>query len=175
MGVGGALIKWPNDVWAGDPIRKLSGILLDVGGSDAAVLGVGVNVYQDMGENPHATSLSTLLQDPGCRRLVSDHVQTGLREALLASICWELERLMALPTSSVIDEHARRDMLRGKLIRVHHKSREEADERDFDATATGIDPTSGMLLVRREGFPAPIALSGEEVSITPHSASQVQG
>ena len=45
-GVDTARIKWPNDVWAGEPARKLSGTILNFNGQDAAVLGVGVNVLQ---------------------------------------------------------------------------------------------------------------------------------
>jgi BirA family biotin operon repressor/biotin-[acetyl-CoA-carboxylase] ligase len=37
-------LKWPNDVLAGDPERKLAGILAEVGAGDAVVLGMGLNL-----------------------------------------------------------------------------------------------------------------------------------
>jgi BirA family biotin operon repressor/biotin-[acetyl-CoA-carboxylase] ligase len=62
VGVGAtAAIKWPNDVWAGEPMpRKMSGTILNFDGKGGAVLGVGINVAQDLSANETATSLSTL-------------------------------------------------------------------------------------------------------------------
>ena len=62
VGVGAtARIKWPNDVWAGTPLpRKLSGTILNFDGTAGAVLGVGINVAEDLESNATATSLATL-------------------------------------------------------------------------------------------------------------------
>ena len=50
------------------------------------------------------------------------------------------------------------------VIRVHHRTREEDDPRDYDAEVLGVDK-DGMLRVKGPGGDA--LLSGEEVSITP--------
>jgi len=178
VGVGSAQIKWPNDVWAGGLIpRKLSGVILDYDGGDSAVLGVGLNVLQDMERHPAATSIATLLGAASASAAPSPLPVDGagppcLRERLLSCFCVELDRLMRLETSAVIAEHARHDLLRGKTIRVHHKTREEYDPRDYDAVALGIG-ADGALRVRPVGAPAAAAvyLSAEEVSITPYPLS----
>ena len=87
------------------------------------------------------------------------------REAVLATFCAELERLMALSTEGVLEEYRACDLLAGRSVRVHHRSREEDDPRDYEATVLRVDP-QGMLCVRRPDG-ADQALSGEEVSITP--------
>ena len=88
------------------------------------------------------------------------------REAVLAAFCGEIERLMALPMEAVLAEYGELDLLRGRTIRVHHKTREESDPRDFDAKAMGVD-ASGQLRVRPTAGGPEKALSGEEVSISP--------
>ena len=170
VGVTSARIKWPNDVWAGEPARKLSGTILNFDGKAAAVLGVGINVLEDLRANETATSLATL------------HAQLPpsppppppvTREAVLASFCWELERLMDMSTDAVLDEYRQYDLLRGRTIRVHHKTREEDDPDDYDAEALGVDQ-DGYLRVRPLGSAAArgeLSLSGEEVSITPKASS----
>ena len=59
-------------------------------------------------------------------------------------------------------------MLIGTTIRVHHKSREESDEKDFDAIVEGFD-AQGLLQVRNKTTGATSALSGQEVSISPNA------
>ena len=170
-GVPGARIKWPNDVWAGVTPRKLSGMLLNFGGGGAAVLGVGINVLEDMRWNASATSVATLLapQPPppeadaeACA--AAPPLPTPSREALLATFCNELERLMGASTEDVLAEYREHDLLRGRTVRVHHRTREEDDPRDYDAEVLGVDK-DGMLRVKGPGGDA--LLSGEEVSITP--------
>ena len=39
----------------------------------------------------------------------------------------------------VLDEYRKHDLLRGRTIRVHHKTREEDDPQDFDADVLGVD------------------------------------
>ena len=170
-GVGSARIKWPNDVWAGVTPRKLSGMLLNFGGGGAAVLGVGINVLEDMRWNASATSVATLLapQPPppeadaeACA--AAPPLPTPSREALLATFCNELERLMGASTEDVLAEYREHDLLRGRTVRVHHRTREEDDPRDYDAEVLGVDK-DGMLRVKGPGGES--LLSGEEVSITP--------
>ena len=159
-GVPSARIKWPNDVWAGEPARKLSGTILNFNGCDAAVLGVGINVLQT--DRPavlaNATSIASEL-------LAAGGAAPPSREAVLATFCSELERLMALSTEGVLEEYRACDLLAGRSVRVHHRSREEDDPRDYEATVLRVDP-QGMLCVRRPDGTEQL-LSGEEVSITP--------
>ena len=175
VGVDSALIKWPNDVWAGSTPRKLSGVILDYNGGDSAVLGVGINVLQDMSAHPAATSLTTLLSD---RALLTSplspppspmvvYESTLLRERVLSCFCVELERLMRMDTSAVIAEHSRHDLLKGKTIRVHHKTRDEDDPRDYDAIALGLGD-DGALKVRPVASASVVSLCAEEISITPY-------
>lgn len=165
-GIASARIKWPNDVWAGEPTpRKLSGTILNFDGKSAAVLGVGINVLQQMDANATATSLSTLHASLPAEA----HVPPISREAVLATFCSELERLMSSTTEAVLNEYREHDLLRGRTIRVHHKTREQDDPSDFDALVLGIDG-QGYLRVRPLNGPkqgGEISLSGEEVSITP--------
>ncbi len=160
-------IKWPNDVWASasggsSRAKKLSGMIVNFDGRSGAVLGVGINVHQQLAANETATSLATLRD-----AMPADARPPPVsREAVLASFCDELQRLMALPTSEVLAEYRRFDMLEGSTIRVHHKTREEEHPDDYDATALGVDE-QGMLRVREVGGGAVKVLSGEEVSISP--------
>lgn len=175
-GIPTAQIKWPNDVWASVPSpslppssparvpKKMSGTILNFDGKEAAVLGVGINVLQDLAANETATSLTSLRE-----QIVGPDVQPPpvTREDVLASFCNELERLMGLSAAAVLDEYRQHDLLRGRTIRVHHRTREEDDPRDFDAEALGVN-ADGMLRVRPTGGGPERALSGEEVSISPN-------
>lgn len=85
LGVGGARLKWPNDVQLDG--KKVAGTLADAitaGDGGAIVLGIGVNVHQTMGDlgelAERATSCATL-----------GHAVDRL--ALLARITVELDRL----------------------------------------------------------------------------------
>ena len=162
VGMAGARVKWPNDVWAGVPPRKLAGVILDYGGADSAVLGVGINVLQPMVGDAAATSVATELGGSGAAAVEGG----GLRERVLAAFCDELDALMALDTAGVIAEHAAIHLLDGRRVRVHHRTREENDPRDYDADVLGV-AAYGQLRVRRAVGAPEVLLSGEEVSITP--------
>jgi len=163
VGMVSARIKWPNDVWAGEPARKMSGTILNFNGRDAAVLGVGINVLHGGSATlPDATSVAEEL-----RRQQPTHEETASpsREDMLAIFCLELERLMGQSNDAVLEEYRACDLLAGRTIRVHHRSREDDDPRDYDAKVIGVD-TQGMLRVQQAGGVERL-LSGEEVSITP--------
>ena len=56
-------LKWPNDlVSGGDEVRKLGGILVEVVGPDAVVLGIGVNMSLQQDELPTPAASSVLLE-----------------------------------------------------------------------------------------------------------------
>ena len=73
---------------------------------------------------------------------------------------------MGLSTEGVLSEYREVDLLRGRTIRVHHRTREEDDPDDFDAEALGVS-AEGMLRVRPLTGGGEKELSGEEVSISP--------
>lgn len=135
-------IKWPNDVWAGQPAKKLSGTILNFDGKSAAVLGVGINVLEDLATSDTATSLQTLqlMNSPG------SNLPPITREAVLASFCFELERLMALSTDAVITEYRSHDLLQGRTIRVHHKTREVCRLHGAGLTPASPSPLSAFRL-----------------------------
>ena len=141
VGVTSVRIKWPNDVWAGVPTRKLSGVIVDFNGKDAAVLGVGVNVLQDLDGSTSMTSVSTELAQQAQQNTLQNTQPNPqlnpqpkpqpkpqpnpqnpehLRERLLAHFCDRLEILMGLSTVAVIAEHRRFDLLAESVFRVHH-------------------------------------------------------
>ena len=70
-----------------------------------------------------------------------------------------------MSTEGVLEEYRACDLLAGRSVRVHHRSREENDPRDFEARVLCVDP-QGMLCVRRADGTEQ-QLSGEEISITP--------
>mmetsp|Transcript_28210 Transcript_28210/g.73969 ORF Transcript_28210/g.73969 Transcript_28210/m.73969 type:complete len:302 (-) Transcript_28210:180-1085(-) len=155
-----AKVKWPNDVWAGS--CKLSGSLVDFDGKNTGYAGVGINVNQ---------SMASLDADVGgANRATSLSVETGnhvSREQVLATVCNEIEMLMANDMVSTIAEYTALDMLVNQVVRVCHKSRDEADDKDYDAVVLGFYP-NGNLKVSKVGDPdSEIALSGEEISIRP--------
>ena len=81
----------------------------------------------------------------------------------------------ALPEGDALGQHRQEerladklcttDLLAGTTVRVHHRTREEDDPRDYDAQVLGVD-AQGMLRVRAPGGEERL-LSGEEVSISP--------
>eukprot|EP00047_Mylnosiga_fluctuans_P011297 m.20459 g.20459 ORF g.20459 m.20459 type:complete len:306 (-) comp3535_c0_seq1:110-1027(-) len=156
VGAKHASVKWPNDVWHEG--KKLSGMLVDLEGMHTALAGVGINVNWDIPASDPlsatATSLSAIAGGP-----VS-------RETVLAHFCNEIERLMALPMPSVMQEYRSLDMIMGKRVRVHHSSRETAAPEDYDAVATGFADDGG-LVVQPDGSTRTVTLRGEEVSIRP--------
>ena len=155
-----AKVKWPNDVWANG--KKMAGILTNSNGTTGGVTGFGVNVNQDMRADDALSGIAT--------SICSETGGQVAREPLLAAICGHIERLMAKPYAEVLEEYKQHDMLVGLTIRVHHKSREEADDKDFDAEVLGFTG-EGYLQVRNAANGEVKALSGEEVSITPQLAA----
>ena len=128
-GVGSARIKWPNDVWAGSPPAKLSGVIVDGNGIDAAVLGVGINV---MGQPEGATSVGALLaggtkaDGEGADEPAEDCAARpdNLREALLAQV--RPYRALHLPTRT---RHMR------SALHSSHIDAQAVSARDFPAFA----------------------------------------
>lgn len=107
-----AAIKWPNDIWVGG--RKLSGMLIDAetsaGGESICYPGIGINVNGDPTVNPELREIATSM-----RRELGAPVK---REELLARLCNELERCLALPEAELIPPYRRRNLLLGRPVEV---------------------------------------------------------
>jgi len=99
IGVSGAKIKWPNDVYVGD--RKISGILLEGlnrrGKMNAVIIGIGVNVNQ--------TEFSSSCTEPTSIKLESgtDSDIKQVRKAVYTRLC-ELIRSIEAGDFSFVSE-----------------------------------------------------------------------
>jgi BirA family biotin operon repressor/biotin-[acetyl-CoA-carboxylase] ligase len=138
-----AWIKWPNDIWIGE--RKACGILIDAEtgeGSPIAFPGIGINVNGDPTVNPELSVTATSL-----RRELGHRVE---RESLLAAVCNELERVLALPSDELVAEYRELSMILGRAVTVHPAGGEV-----WTGEAVRI-AEGGELVVMRDG-------AGEEV------------
>jgi BirA family biotin operon repressor/biotin-[acetyl-CoA-carboxylase] ligase len=120
-------LKWPNDVMAGG---KLAGVLAEAVGTDALVVGTGVNVSWRPADLP-ATSLEELAGHP---------VE---REELLARVLQGLDRLYGDwdTVARLYEDHC---ATIGRHVRV------ETGQGVIEGTASGVD-ADGALLVVQDG------------------------
>jgi BirA family biotin operon repressor/biotin-[acetyl-CoA-carboxylase] ligase len=148
-----ARIKWPNDIWIND--RKVCGMLIDgelAYNGGLGFPGIGVNVNGDPTENPELSEIATsLAKELG--RPVS-------REAVLAGICNELERLLTCPMTDLIQDYRELSCTLGREVTVH-----PTGGRAFDATALSISD-DGELMVRQENGLV-TAINAADVSVRP--------
>jgi len=61
-----AVLKWPNDLLLGPGRGKAAGLLAEVVGGDALVLGIGLNVTTRAGELPRADATSLAIEGAAC-------------------------------------------------------------------------------------------------------------
>lgn len=144
IGVGPALIKWPNDVLLGG--RKVAGVLVEGRVSeDWAVVGVGINVAVSIEElpSPLRESAGTLGLDP-----------TAI-EPVLARWLSSLERWREPPDEHVLAALRGRDALRGREIAWDAGS----------GVAAGIDGEGRLLVDTGSGR---VALDAGEVHLRRH-------
>jgi BirA family biotin operon repressor/biotin-[acetyl-CoA-carboxylase] ligase len=80
-----AVLKWPNDVLIGE--RKVAGLLAEVAGDGALVVGIGLNVTTMREELPHDGATSLRLES----------ASTTDRDTLLRGILRELDAALADP------------------------------------------------------------------------------
>jgi len=159
LGIKGAGIKWPNDVWVKG--QKLSGMLVDVtwmGSNIFANGGVGINVNEDMSQNAEVSSVATSIFN-----ILGAETP---REKLLSDFCSHLEKTMTTSFEDVLSIYKTRDLLVGNEIIILAKKDSEKPERK--ARAVGYSP-EGYLMVQYEGESAPQSLIAEEVTIRPKS------
>lgn len=139
-GVCGTGLKWPNDIIADG--RKLAGILVELGGEFLgpchAVIGIGINLRLPAATRARidqpATDVASL-----CRGEVPPRSQLAAR--LIARLVNSLDRFEAQGFADFAEAYARRDLLRGRQVRVL------AAGTPRDGVAAGVD-ARGALIVR---------------------------
>lgn len=140
FGIGGAGLKWPNDVLSAG--GKLAGVLVELSGEYqgpcAAVIGVGLNLrlteaLRDQAGQP-ACDLATLAGDllPD-RNLMAARLITALADGLR-----EFERH---GFQAFADDYARHDLLAGRQLKL------SGAQGHFEGTGAGVD-ARGALQVR---------------------------
>jgi BirA family transcriptional regulator, biotin operon repressor / biotin---[acetyl-CoA-carboxylase] ligase len=147
-----ASLKWPNDLMAGE--RKLAGILCESrrlpAGTDAVVIGVGVNVAQQRDDFPaEVRPLATSLAMEGCRTT---------REAVAAGFLNALEPLWAEHQEggrdAVLEAWKRRADFWGRMVTVRTPAGPLA------GIARDLSPDGGLVL-RLESGREVVALAGD--------------
>ena len=106
-------LRWPNDVVCGD--RKLAGVLPELAGAGAVLLGCGINARMSEGELPPTDRLSA----------TSLFLETGLapelpvlREALIAELRARMATFESEGLAGLADELSARDALRGRSLEL---------------------------------------------------------
>ena len=151
-----ARVKWPNDVWVGN--KKIAGVIVDAKTRIGGIAGFGINVNQDVAADTDISKVATSLSH-------ELNAQVS-REEVLAKVCANIEHGMQTTFTQTLKDYSQFDMLIGTTVRVHHKTREETDARDYDALVLGVNE-KGNLRVKPVGKSGEKELSGEEVSISP--------
>jgi BirA family biotin operon repressor/biotin-[acetyl-CoA-carboxylase] ligase len=102
------LLKWPNDLLAGDPQRKLAGLLAESEG-DALAVGAGCNVNWETFPAELADTATA------CNLVAGAPVD---RDELLDAYLDALDHALG-QGAAVMDEHRRRLVTIGRRVRVH--------------------------------------------------------
>ena len=146
-----ARVKWPNDVQITG--RKVAGILAEGRPQEGwAVLGIGVNVAvrdEDLPEELHRTAAGLGLTPADV-------------PATLARVLAELDAVLTLPLSELLDAWRARDALLGRPVGWS----------GGEGTAAGIDDGGRLLVRRADGSVA--ALDAGEVRLAHTYASAVR-
>lgn len=157
-------VKWPNDVHvrteddaeAGNPGKKLCGILCEMLPDGSIVVGMGINLLIPEWELPtdRATSLLAAGADVGGAETLADAAGSDLLDRVLHDITAELLRLVALAANdeaAVRIRVARHSLTLGSEVRVHLPNDNIVDGRAralADDGALIVDlPTGGELIV----------------------------
>ncbi|MEO5618348.1 MAG: biotin--[acetyl-CoA-carboxylase] ligase [Candidatus Eisenbacteria bacterium] len=153
-----AELKWPNDLLIAG--RKVSGILAEsrrtVEGTDAAVIGVGVNVSQSPEDfTQELRALATSLAMEGC---------VTSREAVAAAFLNALEPLWAEHQEgdrrAALEAWKERATFWGRTLRVTGAGR------DVTGIARGLDDFGALILERETGEKVTV-LAGDVEVLTP--------
>jgi BirA family biotin operon repressor/biotin-[acetyl-CoA-carboxylase] ligase len=162
VGVGGALLKWPNDVILGG--RKLGGILVDVSGEPGGplhvVIGVGINVHGTpaAGDVTLAGGLqpASLSDGVGGQRPSRNALAAALIDCLVAAVA----EFDAHGFPPFVDAWRRADFLAGRTIDVEVAGRHES------GIARGIAEDGTLLIESGGGWRRVVA---GEVTLRPRS------
>jgi len=130
-----ARIKWPNDIWLGE--RKVAGMLIDAEmspGGALALPGIGINVNGDPTVLPELREIATSLARSAGRPVS--------REALLAALCNELERICSTSPGECLDAFRNLSSTLGRRVLVSPVGSDP-----FEGTAYAIEE-DGSLAVR---------------------------
>lgn len=140
VGVGGAGLKWPNDVLAAD--GKLGGILVELSGEYqgpcAAVIGIGLNLR-----------LTPALREQAGQPVCDLSVLAGgappdrnrVAAALIAALVDGLRQFESGGFAGFVDDYARHDLLRDQPLRL------SGAQGAFEGVGAGVD-ARGALRVR---------------------------
>ena len=148
-------LKWVNDVLVGG--RKVAGILAEAESTgsriDFIVAGIGVNVngHRDAFPADLRAAATTVEDELGCESCVPD-----LEALVLDRVAAWVARVQEGRSEEVLEAFRARDALTGTRVRV------QADGRDMEGTAEGVD-ARGHLLVRSGGVQK--AVSGGTVQL----------
>lgn len=124
LGVGRALLKWPNDVWIDG--RKCAGVLVESRPQHGwAVAGIGLNLSIAPDEFP-----------PELRGRATSIGQGADVGSAIASLNLAIARRLELPFEETLAEMSERDALKGRSVRWEGGS----------GTAAGIDREGNLLV-----------------------------
>lgn len=144
-------LKWPNDLVSADAeVRKLGGILVEVVGADAVVLGIGVNMSLTGAELPTPAATSVLIEGG-----VPD------REAFVVAVQAALARRLASWRAGELplDDYRAACVTIGRQVSVHLP-----DGSEIVGLAEGI-ADDGRLMVR-QGENTIIVAAGDVIHAT---------
>ncbi len=148
-------LKWPNDVVAGEPERKLAGILAEVGPGDAVVLGVGLNL-RGAAVDPAVRHLAVAVDELGGRPTS----RPDLLVAFLRRLEGALGLLEVLDGTVELLRRYRDDCVTiGRPVRV-----ELAGTDPLVGTAVGV-PDDGRLVVESPGGALAAVTAGDVVHL----------
>lgn len=138
LGVATAL-KWPNDLLLGPAGAKAAGILAEVAGRDAVIVGIGCNVSTRREELPVAEATSLALERATCLD----------RQRLLVALLGELDQRVRhwagcagdAEAAGLAGQYRRRCATLGRRVRVTLPG-----QRDVTATAVDVDDRGRLVL-----------------------------
>ena len=131
-------LKWPNDLLLDG--RKLGGILSESDGRGAVVVGLGLNVRQDVFPDDIRETATSLAAGGG---------RTPARAWLLAATLSGFGARMEAPQNALDDYRAMCDTL-GKIVRVERNDAPALEGEAVDLTDTGalvLETSSGREVV----------------------------
>jgi BirA family transcriptional regulator, biotin operon repressor / biotin---[acetyl-CoA-carboxylase] ligase len=135
-------LKWPNDVMLSE--RKVAGILLELPPrrADRLVIGVGINVNNSLSQAPNEirTTATSLFDQDGTRRVLSDVLRTVLQRM---AACY---RALVAGELRLAEQWREVCFLRGRLVTV------AAGQRLTAGVCHGIDEQGALLIQNDSGL-----------------------